>query len=250
MNRKIARSSIYILLMFASISWLDIGDDSEKYTYEVKSGDTLYEIARDFGNTNWWIDIYQKNRDEIANPDLIYPGQMFVIPSFIIQKFQRSIDQDALGNALAMSREFRKQKDLLTEKDKLKEFRSAFEKLVKVERDVEEPTEKQTLEYSGLGFGVMVLDETRSKMGSNFYSIFYKHWKAPEGARNATITISEQPMPSMGTLVQVEIDNQVVFRNRLQPKYYQNELAAKRAVQICRYRLQRMSATQDEYAGY
>ena len=250
MSRRIDRSSIYILLMFASIWWLGIGDDSESYTYEVKRGDTLYEIARDFGNTNWWIDIYQENRNEIANPDLIYPGQTFVIPSFIVQKFQRSIDQNALNHVLAMSREMSAQKDILTEKDKLKEFRSAFEKLVKAERDVEEPTKKQTLDYSGLGFGVMVLDETRSKMGGNFYSTFYKHWEAPEGAKNSTITISEQPMPSMGTLVQVEIDNQVVFRNRLQPKYYQNEQAAKRAVQICRYHLQRMSATQDEFAGY
>lgn len=250
MSRRIDRSSIYILLIFASVWWLGIGDDSELFRYEVKRGDTLYEIARDFGDTNWWIDIYQENRDKIANPDLIYPGQTFVIPSFIIQSFQRSIDQKALGSALAMSREFRAQKDLLTEKDKLKEFRSAFDKLVKAERNVEKVTEKQTLDYSGLGFGVMVLDETRSKMGGNFYSTFYKHWEAPEGAKNSTITISEQPMPSMGTLVQVEIDNQVVFRNRLQPKYYQNEQAAKRAVQICRYQLQRMSATHDEYAGY
>lgn len=250
MSRRIDRSSIYILLTFASIWWLGIGDDSESFKYEVKRGDTLYEIARDFGDTNWWIDIYRENSNNISNPDLIYPGQTFVIPSFIVQSFHRSIDQKALGSVLAMSREFRAKKDLLTEKAKLKEFRSAFEKLVKAERDIEQATEEQKLDYSDLGFGVMVLDETRSKMGGNFYSIFYKHWRAPEGARNSTITISEQPMPSMGTLVQVEIDNQVVFRNRLQPKYYQNEQAAKRAVQICRYRLQRMSATQDEYAGY
>jgi len=250
MSRRIDRSSICVLLILTSIFWLDIEDDLNTFKYEVKRGDTLSNIARNFGNVNWWIDIYQENRQKISNPDLIYPGQMFVIPPFIVQKFQRSIDQKALDNVMAMSRKFRNQKDLLTEKKKLKEFRNAFNKLAKAERNVEKATEEQTLDNSGLGFGVMVLDETRSKMGSNFYSIFYKHWKAPEGARNSTITISEQPMPSMGTLVQVEIDNQIVFRNRLQPKYYQNEQAAKRAVQICRYRLQRMSATQDEYAGY
>jgi LysM repeat protein len=250
MKTRVDRSSICVLLILTSIFWLDIGDELKSFTYEVKRGDSLYEIAHNFGNQNWWVDIYQENYGKIANPDLIYPGQILVIPSFIVQNIQRSIDHKSLENVLAMSREFSVQQDLLTEKEKLKKFRTAFKKLVKADRDVERPTEKQTLDYSGLEFGVMVLDETRSKMGGNFYSAFYKHWETPEGARNSTITISEQPMPSMGTLVQVEIDNQIVFRNRLQPKYYQNEQAAKRAVQICRYRLQRMAATQDEYAGY
>lgn len=250
MSRRIDRSSICVLLILTIILGIDIEDDSSKFKYEVKKGDTLYEIAYAFGNHSWWIDIYQENRNKIANPDLIYPGQKLAIPPFIVQEFQRSIDQNALNNALALSRSISARKDLIKEQEKLKNFRSVFKKVVDAESHVENPSQKQTLDYSGLGFGVMVLDETRSKMGGSFYSTFYKLWKTPEGARNSTITISEQPMPSMGTLVQVEIDNQVVYRNRLQPKYYQNEQAAKRAVQICQYHLQRMSVTQDEFAGY
>lgn len=50
-------------------------------TYEVKSGDSLSKIAHQFyGNANQWRKIYDANRDQIKNPDLIYPGQKFNIP--------------------------------------------------------------------------------------------------------------------------------------------------------------------------
>jgi nucleoid-associated protein YgaU len=50
-------------------------------TYEVKSGDNLSKIARQYyGNANEWRKIYDANRDQIKNPDLIYPGQRLLIP--------------------------------------------------------------------------------------------------------------------------------------------------------------------------
>lgn len=51
-------------------------------TYTVKAGDSLWKIAqRIYGNGNQWTKIYEANRDKIKNPDLIYPGQQFVIPA-------------------------------------------------------------------------------------------------------------------------------------------------------------------------
>jgi len=41
--------------------------------YTVRSGDTLSEIAARYGVT--WQSIYQRNRDVVKDPDLIYPGQ-------------------------------------------------------------------------------------------------------------------------------------------------------------------------------
>lgn len=46
-------------------------------TYEVKSGDTLWEIALKYNTT--YQEIAKVNH--IANPNLIYPGQTFVIPA-------------------------------------------------------------------------------------------------------------------------------------------------------------------------
>ncbi len=50
-------------------------------TYTVKGGDSLSKIAKNFyGDAMQWKRIYEANRDKISNPDLIHPGQVFVIP--------------------------------------------------------------------------------------------------------------------------------------------------------------------------
>ena len=50
-------------------------------SYTVKSGDSLWKISEQmYGNGNDWRRIYEANKDQIKNPDLIYPGQTFKIP--------------------------------------------------------------------------------------------------------------------------------------------------------------------------
>lgn len=51
-------------------------------TYTVASGDTLSKIAKKFyGNANAWNTIFQANKDQIKNPDMIHPGQVLKIPA-------------------------------------------------------------------------------------------------------------------------------------------------------------------------
>ena len=50
-------------------------------TYTVKKGDSLWNIAKQFyGNGALYTKIYDANTKAIANPNLIYVGQVFVIP--------------------------------------------------------------------------------------------------------------------------------------------------------------------------
>ena len=50
-------------------------------TYTVVFGDCLWNIAKRYlGDGSRWGEIYELNRDQIASPDLIYPGQVFVMP--------------------------------------------------------------------------------------------------------------------------------------------------------------------------
>lgn len=52
-----------------------------KRTYTVKKGDCLWNIAKQFyGNGASYGKIYDANTNQIANPNLIYVGQVFVIP--------------------------------------------------------------------------------------------------------------------------------------------------------------------------
>lgn len=54
---------------------------SAQRTYTVKKGDCLWNIAKKFyGNGALYTKIYDANTKKIANPNLIYVGQVFVIP--------------------------------------------------------------------------------------------------------------------------------------------------------------------------
>jgi nucleoid-associated protein YgaU len=49
--------------------------------YEVKSGDTLSKIAKQFyGDANKYSAIFEANRPMLKDPDEIFPGQMLRIP--------------------------------------------------------------------------------------------------------------------------------------------------------------------------
>ena len=50
-------------------------------TYVVVKGDSLSKIAKQYyGDANQWRRIYDANRDQLSNPDLIHPGQSLKIP--------------------------------------------------------------------------------------------------------------------------------------------------------------------------
>ena len=50
-------------------------------TYTVRKGDTLSAIARQrYGKASHWHAIFEANRDQISDPDLIRPGQVLKLP--------------------------------------------------------------------------------------------------------------------------------------------------------------------------
>lgn len=48
-------------------------------TYTVQKGDSLSKIAKNYPGLTWQK-IHEANKDQIKNPDLIYPGQKLKIP--------------------------------------------------------------------------------------------------------------------------------------------------------------------------
>lgn len=57
------------------------GQGSSGQTYEVKSGDNLSKISKQFyGDPNEYMRIFYANRDKLKDPDKIQVGQQLVIP--------------------------------------------------------------------------------------------------------------------------------------------------------------------------
>ena len=50
-------------------------------TYTVKSGDTLSKIAKEhLGNANAYMKIFELNKDQLTDPNMIKPGQVLRLP--------------------------------------------------------------------------------------------------------------------------------------------------------------------------
>ncbi|MBN1567075.1 MAG: LysM peptidoglycan-binding domain-containing protein [Acidobacteria bacterium] len=56
--------------------------EPEVKTYTVQSGDTLSKIAKQFyGNANTYMKIFEANKDQLKDPNLIKVGQVLKIPN-------------------------------------------------------------------------------------------------------------------------------------------------------------------------
>lgn len=83
---------------------------------------------------------------------------------------------------------------------------------------------------SAINFDGLVIDETQSKIGKDFYDLFYKKWDSPKHLLNYSIVVKEKPIPSLGTRIIVEINGKIIFQDFLQPRYEVVEQAANNAV--------------------
>jgi len=104
-------------------------------------------------------------------------------------------------------------------------FRKAFQAVLAEKENEDKSASEIHLEIDG-----MVHDETRSKVGREFYDQFYSEWEAPSQARNYSIRVLEAPSPNPGTMVFVEVNQEEVFRYQLQPGDTRLEDAGKYAV--------------------
>ncbi len=54
----------------------------EARVHVVRPGETLWSIAADvIGDASLWPALYRANRDQIAEPSLLHPGQRLAIPT-------------------------------------------------------------------------------------------------------------------------------------------------------------------------
>lgn len=74
-------------------------------------------------------------------------------------------------------------------------------------------TSEVEIELDGL-----LVDDTKTKSGKEFYDLFYNNWEAPSAAKNYNITISEKPFRITTTMIVISINDNVVYQTILQPR--------------------------------
>ncbi|MBK3518353.1 CsgE family curli-type amyloid fiber assembly protein [Carboxylicivirga marina] len=117
-----------------------------------------------------------------------------------------------------------------------KEVPQAILDLVKeYDRQIKEQKQKQqkqlieppTLEIDGI-----VMDETMSKSGREFYELFFSYWRKPVGYKNYFIKIKERPFRMNNTVIEVYLKEQLLYQQMMRRRYDEVEMMAKQAVGV------------------
>jgi len=81
----------------------------------------------------------------------------------------------------------------------------------------------------------LIIEETMTKIGYEFYEQFFLQWKAPQvGLKHYNILIAERASPTWGSLVEVNVGETTVWSGVLRPRSEEIEEAAKQAIEAAK----------------
>lgn len=90
----------------------------------------------------------------------------------------------------------------------------------------------QALDPIDLEIDEMIFDETITKVGRDFYDIFYTNWSNPTQIKDFSITIKEMPMPGIGTQITVFIDDYEILKQFIRPNQEMIEMLSSYTVDL------------------
>lgn len=190
----------------------NLSDTASSVIYMVKPGDCLWNIAKtNYKSGYQWPRIYEANRRVIKNPRLIYPRQALRLPGLVPLR-QPASAETAKDDSLDVKAED-----------------SVFAKSVKIPNG----RISESLELEGT-----IIDETITKLGHDFFQIFYSNWQNPENFRNINVIIGDRPTRGLNTQVVIKIDDQEIYQQFLQPRYDAVEEEALYAIRVVQNYLQ------------
>jgi LysM repeat protein len=235
----------------------------EPVLHQVQTGQSYLDIAVYYGSEEFAELLADFNNYSGGITDALESGSIIRIPAGIatFKNSSRSLSEVKKSphctesGSLLQNPEEREFLEALpdstaegSENEFLEKFREAFDTIVESEADtIDEQRLQQAEEQILLEIDGLVMDETRSKIGKDFYDVFYQRWEAPESASNFTIRISERPTPTLGSFVSVRVNDNLTFQYRLQPRYDIIETAAIYAVRMTR---QYLANNQQNYRIY
>lgn len=247
-----------ILLLFFCFNAVVRGQCPEHcYPYQVAEPETLREISIHFGSEMFSDILSELNPHLESTAAPISSGTLIFIPPAVwnFRKMNLSPEQvledpwrtdtesTTAGESVA--------KDTLlelTHEERLRLFRETFGAIVKSEKDSVDEKEMRRIERKlFMELDGMVIDDTHSKIGRDFYDVFYQRWIPPEDAYNYTVRITEKPVPSLGSMITVQVNDIQTFRYRLPPRYDLIEQAAVFAVAVTRRYLNEFKPTYEIY---
>ncbi len=80
----------------------------------------------------------------------------------------------------------------------------------------------------------LIMQETMTKVGYDFYEYFFLRWEAPQGiaVKDYNIVIAERASPMWGSWVQVDVNERTIWNSMLRPRSEEIEEAAQQAMEV------------------
>lgn len=78
----------------------------------------------------------------------------------------------------------------------------------------------------------LIVDQTITKIGRDFYDQFFSHWEPPPGNEDFTIVINERPSRGNNAIVALTVNENELLEFPLQAKFDLIEEAAQQAIEI------------------
>lgn len=82
--------------------------------------------------------------------------------------------------------------------------------------------------------GGLIIDQTQTRIGHDFYLHFVTFWLPPEGIEDYNIFIIERASPHWGNWIWIKVNMDLVYRNMLKPRSEEIEEEAKKGVAVIR----------------
>jgi len=124
-----------------------------------------------------------------------------------------------------------------------KEVPAAILELVKqYDKQVKEAKaqqKQQIIDPPALEIDGIIMDETMSKSGREFYELFFAYWVKPLGYTNYYLKIKERPFQFNNTLIEVYLKEQLIYQQMMKRRFDEVEQMAKSAVGVAQGQIHR-----------
>ncbi|MCJ7554707.1 MAG: curli production assembly/transport protein CsgE [Ignavibacteriaceae bacterium] len=95
----------------------------------------------------------------------------------------------------------------------------------------------------------IIIDATQTKIGKDFYDLFYQQWSELEDLPKQSITVSEKALPQLGSQISVQVEDYLIFQQNIQPRYEIIEQMAEYALQQALLYVQNYDEMQKQLMG-
>lgn len=242
----------YIQPVLNNIATRNVTADYPAYVYHLTiTGNTLWDLSEYYyGNPDLWPVIYNYNSDKVLLPRRLRIGELLRIPAqYMVQPPEPVLtvdDKYEIISGIFPFDTFRRNSfAYIAQEQELHSRIQIYSTLSDIQSQIEENQHLRGELYKAPDFlsllipvdqlegqqdqtdepdvalDNMVIDETRSPFGGEYFERFRSKLELPEAQHGLFVRVIERPVPGRGSQIAIQVNQEVIYQFQLQPGYDQ-----------------------------